>query len=352
MKTRPLKNYQGSIGCEVYDFDASDPIQWAELGHIYAKNAIVFLDVNISTRQLYDIMISWGQPSRALMHNYVIDKKLKGRHWRDIFLNLGYITKEVMEQDRTMSDAVSVITYRTDEKNRPKGMFTVGELGWHSDQIGMEDAPRVIGLQSVSDSANSQTQFLCTHDAYESMSSSLQSMIKELICKHRWREGLMAPGVDYLQSQILRLNMCPVDGLETPLYSELVSGIPGIHLPTHTFDGFVGMSEQESQKLYKEICTAIYDPRWAYTQDWKDGQIVFMDQEITLHKRPTNVSHGSKRNMARVITYLDTLYPSAKPFQKFRYRGEIIDHDILAKLVDESRLAQFQIEQAENLVEA
>ena len=210
----------------------------------------------------------------------------------------------------------------------------------------MEDAPRVIGLQSVSDSANSQTQFLCTHDAFHDMSSDLQSTIKELVCAHRWREGAMAPGVDYLQSQILRLNMVPVDGLETPLYSKMTSGLDGIHLPTHTFDHFVGMSLEESDKLYREICSHIFKDQYVYTQDWHDGQVVFMDQEITLHKRPTNVSDGSLRNMARVITYLDKIYPDATPFQKFRYRGEIIDHANLAQLVDTARLQQFALEQS------
>lgn len=338
MKTRALKNYDSSIGIEVYNIDWNNSQEILELGRLVASQCIVHINERIETQKLYDVMTQWGSPGRALLYNYILQRKIEGRHWREILLNLGLYAKEVQD----LSDAVSIVSYKKDEKGRPKGIFSNGELDWHSDQCGFDDAPRMIGLQSISDSANSQTQFLCTHDAYESLSSDMKSMVKELVCKHRWVDGVMAPGLNETQTLIIHYNMVPLDGMETNLYSESATGLPGIKLPSHSFDGFVGMNDVESQKILNELKKVIYQDRYVYTQDWQDGQIVLMDQEITLHKRPTNVEDGSLRTMARVITYLDKLYPNKTPATQVRYKGQMYSHDEFAKLVDEDRKRIFE----------
>lgn len=341
MKTRALKNYDSSVGCEVYDIDLNSDAEILELGRMVASQCIVFVDQQISTQRLAQVMEQWGQPSRALVHDFVIDRKVEGRHWREILLNLGLAATGVKE----ISKAVSSITYRKDEKNRPMGMFTNGELDWHSDQCAFDDAPRVIGLQSISDSADSQTTFLCTHDAYESLSSDMRSMVKELVCRHKWRDGVMAPGLNETQTLIIHYNMVPLDGMETRLYSENAVGLPGIKLPSHSFNGFVDMSYEESQKVFRELKKAIFQDRWVHTQNWQDGQIVFMDQEITLHARPTNVKDGDARLMSRVITYLDKICKTKLPSKTVRVDGKIYTHDEFAKLVDADRLRIFEQQQ-------
>jgi alpha-ketoglutarate-dependent taurine dioxygenase len=341
MKTRALKNYDSSVGCEVYDIDLNSDAEILELGRMVASQCIVFVDQEISTQRLAQVMEQWGQPSRALVHDFVINKTVQGRHWREILLNLGLAATGVKE----ISKAVSSITYRKDDKNRPMGMFTNGELDWHSDQCAFDDAPRVIGLQSISDTADSQTTFLCTHDAYQSLSSDMQSMVKELVCRHKWRDGVMAPGLNETQTLIIHYNMVPIDGMETRLYSENAMGLPGIKLPSHSFDGFVGMSQAESYRVFRELKKAIFQDRWVYTQNWQDGQIVFMDQEITLHARPTNVKDGDARLMSRVITYLDHICKTKLPSRTVRVDGRIYTHDEFARLVDSDRLRIFEQQQ-------
>lgn len=352
MKTRALKNYDSSLGCEVYDIDLNSDEEILALGKLIADQCVVLIDQKISTERLYQVMTTWGQASRALIHNYIADEKLTGRHWREIYLNLGLVGKKYSSVNKEMARAVSSVSYRKDQRNRPTGLFTNGELDWHSDQCATDDAPRTIGLQSVSDTQNSQTQFLCTHDAYESLSSDMRSMVKELICKHRWVNGAMAPDLNAVQSLVIRYNMVPLDGMETKLYSENATGRSGIKLPSHSFDGFVGMSRAESQRVFDQIRSAIFQEKYVYTQDWNDGQIVFMDQEITLHKRPTNVKDGDKRTMARVITYLDKLYPEHAPYNFVRFQGKMLSHDEFAKLVDADRQAVFDLEQHNSYVTA
>ena len=342
MKTRALKNYDSSMGVEAYNIDWNSPEECLELGRLAASQCIVFVNEKITTDQLSDTMTAWGDPAHAIIHNYVTSKQLAGRHWREIYLNLGYTVSEL---DKKMHENVSTVSYKKDDRGRAKGIFSNGELDWHSDQCAFDDSPRMIGLQSVSDTANSQTTFLCTHDAYNSLSSDMQSTVKELVVKHKWYKGRMAPGLNQVQSLLIRYNMVPIDGMETKLYSETTTGIPGMKIPSHSFNGFVGMSMEESCRLIDEIKRHVFQDRYVYTQDWQDGQVVFMDQEITLHARPTNIKHGDKRTMARCITYLNKLYPDHPLRKTVRYQGEIISHDEFAQLVDADRAKIFNSEQ-------
>jgi hypothetical protein len=102
------------------------------------------------------------------------------------------------------------------------------------------------------------------------------------------------------------------------------------------------MSQEESKKFLSALQKEIYREQYVYTQDWTDGQIVFMDQEITLHKRPTNVLDGDKRTMARVITYLDKLYPTKVPADVVRFNGKQYPMNEFARIVDADRKRVFE----------
>ena len=336
MKTKSLQNYSSTIGVEAYDIDWTCSDEVCELGKLCASECIVLVDENIPLEVLHGTMMKWGEPSKALIHEAVLSKKIQGRHWREILLNLGYLNNDT---DEKMKDAVSMVSYKKGEKNRPKGIFQNGELDWHSDQCAFDDGQRIIGLQSVSDTENSKTQFLCTHDAYESLSSDMQSMVKQLIVKHKWTDNLMAPGLNHIQTLLLHYNMVPIDGMETKLYRETCTGLPGMKIPSHTFDGFSDMSRIESDRVIEELKKVCFKDEYVYTQNWKDGQIVFMDQEITLHKRPTNIQEGDKRTMARVISYLNKIFDNqqSKRRSEIRYNGSFYDIDDFIELVDEDR---------------
>ena len=342
MKTKPLQNYGSSVGVEAYDIDWNCQEELLELGRLCASQCIVFVDEKVPIETLYNTMVEWGDASRAFIHNAVISKKLQGRHWREILLNLGFINREI---DEKFKGAVSVVSYKRDEKNRPKGIFQNGELNWHSDQCAFDDGQRIIGLCSVSDTENSQTEFLCTHDAYESLSSEMQSMVKELVVKHKWIDNSLAPGLNYSQTLLIHYNSVPIDGMETKLYRETCTGLPGIKLPVNSFGGFVGMSMEESDKIMNEIKKSVYRDEYIYTQNWKDGQLVFMDQEITLHRRPTNVKDGDKRTMVRVISYLNKLFDNeqSRIMENIRYNGSIYEFDDFLKLVDQDRKKTFEL---------
>ena len=99
------------------------------------------------------------------------------------------------------------------------------------------------------------------------------------------------------------------------------------------------MSMEESNKVMDEINKSVYKDEYTYTQNWVDGQLVFMDQEITLHRRPTNIEDGNKRTMARVCSYLNKIFDNdqSKRLSQIRYNGSMYDVDDFIKLVDKDR---------------
>jgi hypothetical protein len=121
---------------KINNIDLRDDWQCTELGKIIASECVAFVDDSAEESRLQEILNLWGQPSRELIHTYILEKKLTGRHWREHLVNLSYITKPF--KDRFKENVhYSRVSFDRDEKtNKPLGLFTSGELDWHSDISG------------------------------------------------------------------------------------------------------------------------------------------------------------------------------------------------------------------------
>lgn len=322
---------------EVKDIDLNNDDECRELGKIVADKCVVFVDQKITEKRLYEIQTLWGTPSRALLHKYIGEKRLKGSHWREVLLNLGYISTAVKDFQQGMSR----VSYAKNKKGKPTGIFTNGELDWHSDQQSHHDKQRVIGLMSLFGTENSKTTFLCSANVYESLNHEDKSMFDELVSEWEWDGGKMSEELIPSQLEIVKYHMVPLDGMECPLVDSTASGRKGIKFPSHSFKGFKGMSKEESQKTKDYIWSLLNKPENIYTHNWKDGQTVFMDQNITLHARPTNVKDGDKRTLSRMVTYMDKLFDNQTPNDYILYNGQKLDHETFANMVDEQRKKEF-----------
>ena len=118
------------------------------LGQHCATDCVVLVNDSVPEDQLQGILNTWGQPSRELIHTYILERKVTGRHWRNHLVNLSYITKPF--KDRFKENVhYSRVSFDRDEKtNKPLGLFTSGELDWHSDQQANYESQRVIALMS------------------------------------------------------------------------------------------------------------------------------------------------------------------------------------------------------------
>lgn len=321
------------VECELDLYNDDDCL---ELGKILSKECVVFVNSFCTEKRLYDIHMLWGQSTAPLTYQLLSSGKFKGRKWREIALNLGYVVNEV---DKEMRDGMTRVSYQVNEKGRPTGIFANGELNWHCNEQARWDAQRVVGLMSLHDSENSQTSFMRTDKVYDALNHEDKSMVDDLITVWKWDGGIAVGDLIESQKQLIHIGTVPIDGMETPLLDETSYGTKGMHFPSHCFSHFRTrsgeiISDNESNKIKNMLWEKLDKKENTYFHDWKDGQVMFMDQNITLHARPTNITYGNRRTMSRMASYMNRLFPESQPKTDIMYKNKIISIEQFAELVN------------------
>jgi alpha-ketoglutarate-dependent taurine dioxygenase len=334
-----MKTVQLNNAIEVQNIDLMDDTECVELGHIVAEKSVVLVRQVIPEIRLHQIHSLWGQPASNIVTRYVGEKRLTGRHWRSLLVNMSRILQSTDKVAHPFG--LMRVSFNKNEKGKPVGFFANGNLDWHCDQQAYFDNQTVVGLMSLWGSENSQTSFLCTANAYSKLSSDDRSMVDELVSVWKWDGGSMSEDLISQQMEIVRYNMVPHSNMECPLLNETAAGIKGIKFPSHCFSHFKGMSKSESEKFKSHLWDIIHKPEYVYTHDWQDGEVIFMDQNITLHARPTNIEDGNMRTMARMTSYMDHIYPDKGPLDYVMCGNEKYDHDTFATMVDQERRQEF-----------
>jgi len=338
MKVQQLQN-----AVEAFDFDIFSDEHIPELGRLLSDKQVVVVKQRLTQERHFGILDSWGSSAMSPIIYGIGAGKLRGLHWNAIRNTTLRIAKLIEPKHRSRMQSV---TFQKDRKGRALGIFTNGKLGWHNDQTSFESAERVVGLASVEGSEGSQTTFMSTRECYDKLNAEDKSQVDELKSVHKWdmtKINHFAGDLIEEQHAIMKYNGCPLDGLTSPLKAETASGVPGIHFPASLFSHFLGMSKEESDKYLKHIWSLMNKPEYIYTHNWKDGEVVYMDQAITLHARPTSVEDGDMRRMWRCSGYLDKLYPGKGPMtMKISLEGEEITWDELFKRIDDIQLAEYK----------
>jgi len=324
---------------EVTDIDLQDDDQCRDLGRLVASKCVVVVRQAVTEKRLFDIQNLWGQPCTAFIFRALMSRKMSGRHWRNIQLHLGYTTKATDHFANRLG--IARVSFEKNEKGKPTGFFTNGSLDWHCDQQSFDDRQRVVGLMSLKDTAGSRTSFLCTANAYAALSADDKTMVDELITVSEWDGGTMSKDLISSQRDVLHYGTAPLPNMECPLLAETVTGVKGIKFPSHSFKKFRGMSREDSLKYREHLWSLINKPEHIYHHDWVDGELVFMDQNITMHARPTDVKEGNKRTMCRMNSYMDVLFPDKGPVDYVLHDGMKLDKDAFLELVDKARREEF-----------
>ncbi|WPZ04194.1 TauD/TfdA family dioxygenase [Blastomonas marina] len=327
-------------GVEVSDIDLSDDEACRELGRLVAHECVVLLRQKVSERRLYEIQMLWGQPCMPIINRYVMERRLAGKHWREAFLAMGAVSSGLKESGELRG--MARVSFEKNERGRPTGLFPNGELDWHADQQAYHDNQRIVGLMSLWGSESSRTSFLCTAPVYDALNHEDRSMVDELRCVWAWDGGDMCPDIDGWHLEIIRYNMIPFDGMETALVDRTVTGRVGMRFPSHCFSHFKGMTKAESERYKAHLWSLVNREEYIFDHDWHDGEIVFMDQNITLHARPTNIVDSHTRTMTRMISYLDRLYPGNGPADHVLYDGTKLGHEEFAAMVDAQRRKEYE----------
>ena len=303
MNTKELPGF-GNLGVEVVDINlatASDA-DLMELGKLVFNELVVKVSAecaSVTPERFQYIQTRWGDAVQSDAGKR-LEERVKAEGWNKLYLDTA---KDMKAMRKGFADLPGMIrvTGIKDEKGNRTGMFADGELDWHSNQQSDNNgyAP-LIGLQGVEGTEGSCTEFLQTVDALNDLDSSTRSEVEQLIAIHTFERDRVSRGTSDSQALITNLQLVPEDNTEMPVIATAPNGVTGMHFPWTSIVGFKDYTQDEFETLYNHLVKHLWQDKYVYKHMWQDGEIDWMDQIVTLHRRPG--SDTSKRLLHRMCS--------------------------------------------------
>lgn len=296
MKVSSKHNY--AVYIDGVDFDHMTDDQWLEIGQIHMDNLVTIIrNCNVKHNEITKWTSKWG-PSRysgmyficsyysgytakEVIHMALRDDSRIGEHHRALIKNR-FKTKGPAGTQR--------VTDIRDKKGDHTGIFPDGELKWHSNEAGNHIFAPGVALLGVQNMKGSSTGFLETATYYEEVSESFRSELDEMIVIHRHKPGMLHVKDLGDQDDMMRINMTPNEESYIPMVIQSPGGIRGMHYSINTVDGIVGMSKEESDKVFETINAGLMPHAWDHWYE-NDNDWLFFDNSITNHRRLGDVNN-------------------------------------------------------------
>lgn len=332
------------------DFEHLSDEEWMEIGRLHLQNFVTIIrDCNLKWQNQPEWLMKWGDTRYGIRYNIL--KKYSGYTWTQIVkmslsdssvvdeidkLRLSNIAR-MQEIDPVTGRHVMRVSGKKDDDGHPLGMFAEGELLWHSNESGTLTFTPGVALLSGEGMVGSSTGFLTTPDYYESVSNSFRSELDEMILIHKFTPGKINPGLRLEQDEVMHANMCPVDGTEIPIVMKSPGGIIGLHYSINTVHSIKGMTESESEAVFKEINKGLFQDKYIYDHWYKgNGDFCLFDNSITLHRRLGSTENRLAYRVQHDYSNLqeDFWQPYLKEEYARKYEDEIIDFVTTAGIKD------------------
>jgi taurine dioxygenase len=175
------------------------------------------------------------------------------------------------------------------------GVFGTGKLDWHANLNGLDRADGV-ALQGWQDCENTSTSFLNTNLAYNDLDEDLLDQIKNLHCEYEYSPEVWAEGLPQEQLERMKQNS---NKYKMWLIQENVKGVKGLYFYTNNKCKLIC----DDQNLYNKIHDHLFQEKYIYQHWWEPGDIVLMDQLLTLHKRDQNDPEILSKRILHRITF-------------------------------------------------
>ena len=297
----PLENF-GSLGAQAVDINlqtASDE-ELKELGELVLNKLVVYVNAenaSVTPERFQYIQTRWGDPISSDAGKR-LEERVKKDGWNKLYVETA---RDMKAMRKDMLPGMIRVTGIKDKKGNRTGMFADGELDWHSNQQSDNDgyAP-LIGLQGVEGTEGSSTEFLQTVDALNDLENDTRSEVEQLIAIHSFGADRISRGTSKSQALITNLQLVPEDNTEMPVLAIAPNGDKGMHFPWTSIVGFKDYTQEEFEKLFNYLVEHLWQDKYVYKHMWQDGEIVWMDQIVTLHRRPGRDT--SKRLLHRMCS--------------------------------------------------
>jgi alpha-ketoglutarate-dependent taurine dioxygenase len=297
MKISPI-NKLGSFGAYVDDInmDHMTEDEWREIGKLFVKELVVVLrDIKITKPQYVDWIQKFGPFKSDHTPEFV---KKYGKNpdatrpntWGNLTVDdqkwLQY-RQHVLEETGD-GRYLTRVYGRTTEDGKPLGYFSSGEVYWHSNECSSLTFSPCVSLLGWEHMGGSTTGFLQTVDLYESLPSSFQKELDDMVIIHRFAPGRINDREleDPNLSEDMRRLFCPVDGAETPMVCTAPNGRKGLHYSLNTRAEIRGMSLKDSHQLFEKLDKLLLDDKWIFDHAYNEQHdICLFDNSVTMHRR-------------------------------------------------------------------
>lgn len=288
----------GRFGTYIDDVDLNtiSDEEWMEIGKIHLESLVTVIRGNdLSHERYYDLLMKWG-PSR--WNRPIAFYQKYGKPLKELVMN-----KELDEEDQNTFDngrrwqpdkkrpGMIRVTPKKNSRGESLGAFADGELLWHSNECGDTAFTPGVGLMGWECMKGTATGFCTSPDWYENQTEAFRSELDNMIVVHNYKPNSVSPIVIESQEKFYQNNFSPEKDMLVPLIIKSPGGIKGVHFGINTFDRVVGMSKEESDKLFAKIRKEMITPEYTYDHWYEsDKDILLFDNSITLHNRSVHDS--------------------------------------------------------------
>lgn len=180
--------------------------------------------------------------------------------------------------------------------NKHTGIFGTGTLDWHANLNGLDRADGV-ALQGVRDCENTSTLFLNTNLALRDLDLDIREKIKNLYAIYEYRPDVWAAGAP--EYKHFAEHAKKDTSYKMWLLQKNIAGVEGLYFYTNNRCELVTQDRELKQTLIDHL----FQEKYIYEHMWKPGDIVFMDQLLTLHKRGTDDPEILSKRVLHRVTF-------------------------------------------------
>jgi alpha-ketoglutarate-dependent taurine dioxygenase len=244
-----------------------------------------------------------------LLDDAVIGRCLEALKWRGVLLfrGLNLDDEAQLAFSRKLGEVVSqrgqeIFKISLDPSVNPTAEYLKGTFNWHIDGT-TDDVPVKATTLTARHVAmtGGQTEFASTYAAYENLPEAERKRYDGLRVHHSFEHSQRLVKPEASEKEVAAWRRVPTHDMSLVWRRKdgrrsLVIGATAEHI--------IGMDADESRALLDELLEWSTQPRFRYTHEWQEGDLVIWDNTGMLH-RALPYDPASQRTLHRTTVYGD-----------------------------------------------
>lgn len=204
--------------------------------------------------------------------------------------------------DDTKLFPVQRVTGNRNKIGTSTGIFGTGTLSWHSNLNHPKNAAGV-SLQAIHGVEGTSTSFMDTTAVYENMSKKWKKRCENIIGHFKYTPEIWAEGLPEDQHKFMidsHLKIFKTLDYTMPLLNKNISGTK-TGLFFHYNNNCHFPQDPDLLEDLKKLC---FQDKYIYQHWWNPGDIILMEQRLTLHKRDQDGPEILENRLLHRYTFL------------------------------------------------